>query len=107
MDKKVTGILSYFGIILWLVAYLAGDKEGAKFHLNQSLILTLISFIWGAFTGFAGRIFGAIPVIRVVFALVCLAVSIAMFVFWIMGLVSAIKEEEKPLPYIGGVQLLK
>jgi hypothetical protein len=30
-----------------------------------------------------------------------------MFVFWIMGLVSAIKEEEKPLPYIGGIQLLK
>jgi hypothetical protein len=45
MDKKVTGILSYFGIILWLVAYLAGHKEGAKFHLNQSLVLTLISFI--------------------------------------------------------------
>ena len=107
MDKKVTGILSYFGIILWLVAYLAGDKEGAKFHLNQSLALNLISLIWSTFAGVASGIFGKIPVIGIVFALVCVAVSIAFFVFWVMGLVSAIKEEDKPLPYIGAIQLLK
>ena len=107
MDKKVTGILSYFGIILWLVAYLAGDKEGAKFHLNQSLALNLISIIWSTFAGVASGIFGKIPVIGIVFALVCVAVSIAFFVFWVMGLVSAIKEEDKPLPYIGAIQLLK
>ena len=107
MDKKVTGILSYFGIILWLVAYLAGDKEGAKFHLNQSLVLTLISIIWSTFVGIAAGILGKIPVIGLVFGLACFAIGIAFFVFWIMGLVSAIKEEEKPLPYIGAIQLLK
>ncbi len=113
MDKKVTGILSYFGfvpgvgIILWLVAYLVGDKEGAKFHLNQGLALILISLIWGTFAGMAGGIFGKIPLINIVFARVCGAVGIALFVFWVMGLVSAIKEEDKPLPYIGAIQLLK
>ena len=41
MDKKTTGWVSYLGWIGWLIAFLAGDKEGAKFHLNQSFI-----FLW-------------------------------------------------------------
>ena len=45
MDKKLTGILSYLSIVLWLVAYLAGDKENAKFHLNQGLVLNLASIV--------------------------------------------------------------
>ena len=39
MDKKMTGIVAYitwFGLIIALVA---GDKEGAKFHINQSLAI--------------------------------------------------------------------
>ena len=32
--------------------------------------------------------------------------GIAIFVFWIMGLINAIKEEEKPLPIIGGIHLI-
>lgn len=38
MDKKTTGIVSYITLIGWLIAFCAGDKEGAKFHLNQSLV---------------------------------------------------------------------
>ena len=35
MDKKITGVVGYITWIGWLIAYLLGDKEGAKFHLNQ------------------------------------------------------------------------
>lgn len=45
MDKKTTGIVSYITLIGWLIAFCAGDKEGAKFHLNQSLVLYLASLI--------------------------------------------------------------
>ena len=31
MDKKTTGIVSYITLIGWLIAFCAGDKEGAKF----------------------------------------------------------------------------
>ena len=41
MDAKVTGIVSYISWVGWLVAFLAGDKEGAKFHLNQALVLMI------------------------------------------------------------------
>ena len=43
MDAKVTSILSYCTWIGWLIAFFAGDKEGAKFHLNQGLVVMLFS----------------------------------------------------------------
>ena len=41
MDKKTTGIIAYLTWIGFLVAILAGDKEGAKFHINQALVAIL------------------------------------------------------------------
>jgi uncharacterized membrane protein len=95
MDKKVTGIVSYLTIIGWLIAYLAGDKEGAKFHLNQSLVLGICEIVLS--------VLSTLPIIKW-FAWI---VSLALFVLWIMGLISACNEEEKPLPLIGGIKILK
>ncbi|MBQ8278655.1 MAG: hypothetical protein IJZ23_02325 [Roseburia sp.] len=94
MNKKVTGIVSYFTWIGWLVAFLAGDKEGAKFHLNQSLVL-MIANLLNSVLAWVG-----IPWIPSILSLVLL-------VFWILGLVYAIKEENKELPLIGGIKILK
>ena len=96
MSKKVTSIFAYLGIIFWLIAFLAGDKEGAKFHLNQGLVL----FICGV----VGGIVAVIPFVGWILSCV---ISIALLVFMIMGIVSACKDEEKPLPLIGKIQLLK
>ena len=93
MNKKVTGIVSYFTWIGWLIAFLAGDKEGAKFHLNQSLVLMLASLI-NSVLAWVG-----LPLIPTILSLV-------LTVFWILGLVYAIKEEEKELPFIGGIRIL-
>lgn len=96
MNKKVTSIFAYLGIIFWLIAFLAGDKEGAKFHLNQGLVLFLVSLI--------GSVVSLIPFVGWILGCV---ISIAVLVFMIMGIVSACKDEEKPLPLIGKIQLLK
>ncbi len=100
MNKKVTGIVAYIGWIGWLIAILAGDREGAKFHLNQSLVLnlcsTIISIVLGIISAF-------VPAVGILSGL-C---SIVIFVFWILGIVNAIKEEEKELPLIGGIRILK
>ena len=95
MSKKVTSIFAYLGIIFWLIGYLAGDKEGAKFHLNQGLVIAIANL--------ALSVLSAIPVVGLV---ACVA-SVVLLVFAIMGIVSAVKEEEKPLPLIGKIQLLK
>jgi len=95
MDKKVTGIVAYISIVGWLIAFLAGDKEGAKFHLNQALVIDILQIILGALA--------AIPVVGIIAGIV----SLVVFVFWILGIVSAIKEEEKELPLIGAIKILK
>ncbi len=96
MNKKVTGIVAYLTVIGLIIAFVAGDREGAKFHLNQALVLWIVGII--------GSILGIIPLIGTIISVV---VSIFCFVCWILGLIHAIQEEEKPLPLIGAIQLLK
>ncbi len=96
MSKKVTSVFAYLGLIFWLIGFLAGDKEGAKFHLNQGLVLAIAYIICG--------IVAVIPVVGTIVA--CIA-EVALFVFSIMGIVYACKDEDKELPLIGKIQILK
>lgn len=96
MDKKTTGIVSYITLIGWLIAFCAGDKEGAKFHLNQSLVLYLASLI-------NSIIISRIPICGWAVSGI---LSIVFFIFWIMGLVYACKDEEKELPLLGSIKIL-
>lgn len=88
MDKKTTSIIAYITWIGLIVAFCAGDKEGAKFHLNQALVIFLFSLL---------SIVPCVGWIWAIFMLVC----------WIMGLIAAINQEEKPVPLIGGIKILK
>lgn len=96
MDKKTTSWVSYLTWIGWLIAYLSGDKEGAKFHLNQSLAIN-IGWILGwvvCFIPFIGFIIGGLWNI---FCLICA----------ILGIVSALNDEDKEVPLFGQIKLLK
>lgn len=97
MDKKTTGIIGYLTIIGWLIAFLAGDKEGAKFHLNQSLVLILFCLVANM----------VLPLIPIIGWLLSIVVSVAQWVFIILGIISAAKDEEKELPFIGAIKILK
>ena len=79
-----------------IIAFVAGDKDGAKFHLNQALVIWL-----------AGIILGIVAVITILGWIVGLVGSIFLFVCWIMGLVYAIQEQEKEVPILGKFKLLK
>ena len=95
MNKKVTSIFAYLGLVFWLIGFLAGDKEEAQFHLNQGLVLIIANFALG--------VLAVIPIIGIIAGIA----SFVCFIFAIMGIVSAAKDEEKALPLIGKFQLLK
>lgn len=97
MDKKVTGIVAYLTLIGWIIAFCAGDKEGAKFHLNQALVLIIASFIATALK------YLPIPFIGVISYLLSLVVG----VFMIISFVFACKGEEKELPLVSQIKILK
>ena len=88
MDKKTTSIVAYLTWIGLLIAIFAGDKDGAIFHVNQALVIFLFSLL--SIIPCVGWIWG-------VFMIVC----------WIMGLIAAINQEEKEVPLIGKIRLLK
>ncbi len=96
MDKKTTDIIAYLWWIGWLIAYLAGDKEGSKFHLNQSLVLWIFWTILfaGKMLPFVGGVIG-------------IAGGIFTFVLFVIGLINACKGEDKELPLIGKIQILQ
>lgn len=88
MDKKVTGIVAYLSWIGLLIAFFAGDKEGAKFHINQALVIFLFSLL--SIVPFIGWIW-----------------SIFMVVCWFIGFIAAIKGEENEVPLIGKIRIIK
>ena len=95
MDKKTTDIVAYITIFGWLVAFVAGEREDSKFHLNQALVVNLTFLILA--------VLAWVPVVRLVVGLV----QIVVFVFWIMGIVYAVREQENEVPLLGCVKLLK
>jgi len=88
MDKRMTSIVAYITWIGLIIALVAGDKEGAKFHMNQSLVIWLV-----------GTIGGFLPLINIVTGLLCL-------VCWVLGLIYAIQQVEKEVPLLGRIKLL-
>ncbi|MBQ8194318.1 MAG: hypothetical protein IJZ47_03030 [Oscillospiraceae bacterium] len=103
MNAKTTGIVAYLTWIGTLIAFLAGDKEGAKFHLNQALVLLIASLI----CSFAAGIVAIIPILGWIIALVLGLASFVIFIFQIMGLVYAIQGVDKAVPLFGKFQILK
>ena len=103
MDKKITGIVSYITIIGWLIAFFVGDKEGAKQHLNQGLLLALIELACSV----AGSILAFIPIVNLIAGIVFGLVGVCTFVLAIIGIYYAATDKNEALPFIGGITLLK
>lgn len=99
MDSKTTGIVSYLTLIGWVIALAAGDKsEAAKFHINQSLVL-MIGFVIASAVGYLSFI----PFI----GFISWALSVFVFVLWIIAFIGACQGEQKEAPLVGSIKIMK
>lgn len=96
MDTKTTGIVAYLTWIGLLIAFLGGDKEGAKFHINQSLVLVLANIAVG--------IVACIPIIGWIVGGVG---GVFVFVCWIIAFIGACQGQEKEVPLLGKIKIIK
>lgn len=103
MNRQTTGIVAYITFVGWIIAYLAGDRAGAKFHLNQALVLNLASILLGVITQILQIVLGGSFLIVILSNLL----GLGIFVLGIIGLVGAIQQTETPIPVLGGIQILK
>ena len=95
-NNKIMAAISYIWLLFLVPLFAAKDDAFARFHANQGLLLFLASIVLG--------IIGVIPVIGTIIALVG---GIVTFVFMILGIINALKGEMKPLPLIGGIEIIK
>ncbi len=99
MDQKTIGIVSYITLVGWIIAlitYNGNPEKGslARFHLRQSIGIML--------TGAVLYIGTAILLVIIPFLFFIMPlIGIAMLILWILGLVSAVNGEEKPVPLVG------
>ena len=96
MDKKTTDIVAYLTWVGLIIAFIIGDRENSKFHLNQSLVIWLVSTICGM-----------VAVIPLLGTLISVVGGIFCFVCWFIGFIGAIQGTEKPVPVLGQIKLLK
>ena len=97
-DVKILSAIGYIGL-LFLVPYLVKPKDKfAVFHANQGLLLLIATVVINA-------IGSIIPVIG--WFIILPLGGIFTLVLFILGVVSALKGEEKRLPLFGNFDLLK
>ncbi len=99
MDSKTASIVSYLGIIGWLVAFFTTKDsptrdDFSKYHLKQSLGLGIIGIVFGVVINILAF---AIPSLALIFSLLW----IALLVLLILGIMNAVNGKKAPLPVIG------
>ncbi|HYC69745.1 MAG TPA: hypothetical protein VEB66_00975 [Opitutaceae bacterium] len=92
-EDKTVAILSYLTIVGFIIALIMHGQKKTQlgaFHLRQTLGFVI--------TGFAIGVVSVVPILGWLIAILSMPV---FFVFWIMGLVSAIQGKLKPVPLVG------
>lgn len=94
MNGKNIALLSYIPFLGWIIAFVlyfeSKTKDSiARFHLRQTLGLQILFLGGSMILGFFRVYFLLFP-----FEIIC-------FALWIVGLLNALKDEQKPVFYIG------
>ena len=101
MNNKTLAIVSYITIIGWLVSYFSYKDSLQKsslvtYHLKQSLGIALLGIFFGIALNIVGSI---IPSLAAVLSLG----NLVILVLWILGIINAMNEVEKPVPVVGAI----
>ena len=103
-NGKTAGIISYFTIIGWLIAYFGFHQNNktslGSYQLRQTLLfhIAFMAIRWGL-----SIILGAIWLSTGVFSLYYLIklVDLVFFILWIIGFIGAVQGEKKEIPLLG------
>ena len=101
--NKTMSILAYIGILVLIPIFAAKDSAYAKFHANQGLLLLIAE----AAVGLVFGLLGLIPYVGVVFQILLWVCEVIFCALSLIGLVNAVFDKAKELPFLGGYYILK
>ena len=99
-QNKVIAALSYLGILFFLPLVACPNSKFGRFHANQGLILLICSVIGSII----GSFLGFIPFLG---SLVSAAISLAVFILFLFGLINTLNGFAKELPFVGNISIIK
>lgn len=114
-NSKLFNVLSYIGI-LWLFGMLINPEKNdpkVRFHVGQGIILTITSVALNIDLAIVNAIIRTIfgfyaSIIASLFTgLLSLAVAAVIITLMVLGIINAVKGEQKPLPVIGNLAFYK
>jgi uncharacterized membrane protein len=106
-DNKTMAILAY---LLFFIPLLTGAHKTspfAKFHTNQGIVLFLFAAAYGIAYSVLSMILAFIPVIGWALIMILGVVSVVFPVFCIVGIIHVVNGRMRPLPVIGGIEIIK
>jgi uncharacterized membrane protein len=92
-EDRTVAILSYVTLIGFIAAIFMHQNHKTQvgaFHLRQMLGIVL--------TAAAGAVCGVVPILGWI---VWFLLTVGLFVLWIMGLLSAVQGDTRPVPLLG------
>lgn len=106
-NGKTAGIISYFTIFGWLIAFFAMHQNNktalGSYQLRQTLLLHIVSLVVSWLFGiiftavfFSSGLLGLGLVSTLIWA-----VRVVFIILWLVGLIGAVNGEMKPIPVIG------
>ncbi len=99
IDAEKNKWIAALAYILFFIPLLtAKDSKFAMYHANQGLILLLSAIVINV----VGSI---IPVIG--WFIILPIGNLVVFIYFIIGLINTLKLEMKPLPLVGGIDIIK
>lgn len=96
-NRNLFAAASYVTWVGFLIALVAADRSDRfiAHHMNQALVLNLASIVGGV-----------LRVIPMIGSKASNLVSLAVFVFCIMGIARALRGSTEPLPIVGDIHLI-
>jgi uncharacterized membrane protein len=101
---KTAGIISYFWIVGWLIAYFGFHQNNktslGSYQLRQTLLLHIvITVVWIVVDRILLAMFYTTDF--TLFVPIVWIIRLGLFILWIIGLIGAINGEKKPIPLLG------
>ncbi len=105
MNTKVTSVVTYIPVLGFVLALLIGDKtsEEAKFHINQSMVISILMVAVSICSG----ILGIIPLLGKIIGIILWIADILLLILAVAAAVFAAKDTTLEIPVISDIKIIK
>ena len=105
-DNTLMGVMSYLGPLVLIPIFAAKGNSFIRFHANQGLVLFIAEILWYVLLELITHL-PYLLIFSILYDVVYYVGICFMLLMIILGVISIVKGEEKELPVIGSIRIIK